>query len=141
MICINRIVGISRLSPPRKADTKLATITRETFEVRKADPKGDGIAGRWMSPLELHVLPRLGPIRATIFERSVESHRRPASFATLNGTLPFVVERQPSLASAKAPDSVKDSATKNLMQIDARVLARVSRKPDVLAPGAQPSGG
>lgn len=44
----------------RKADTTLATITRETFEARKADLKGDGIAGRWMSPLELHVLPRLG---------------------------------------------------------------------------------
>lgn len=43
-----------------KANTTLATITREAFEARKADLKGDGTAGRWMSPLELHVLPRLG---------------------------------------------------------------------------------
>jgi integrase len=32
----------------------------EAFEARRADLKGDGKAGRWFTPLELHVLPKLG---------------------------------------------------------------------------------
>lgn len=31
-------------------------IAHDAFETRKADLKGDGKAGRWFSPLELHVL-------------------------------------------------------------------------------------
>jgi integrase len=30
------------------------------FEARKAELKGDGEAGRWMSPLSVHVIPRIG---------------------------------------------------------------------------------
>ena len=30
------------------------------FEARKAELKGDGEAGRWMSPLAVHILPKLG---------------------------------------------------------------------------------
>ncbi len=37
-------------------------VARDAFESRKAELKGDGIAGRWFSPLELHVLPRLGKV-------------------------------------------------------------------------------
>jgi integrase len=40
----------------------LADVARDTFESRKAELKGDGVAGRWFSPLELHVLPKLGRI-------------------------------------------------------------------------------
>ncbi|MBV7410324.1 integrase arm-type DNA-binding domain-containing protein [Maritimibacter sp. DP1N21-5] len=38
----------------------LSDIARDAFESRKAELKGDGTAGRWFSPLELHVLPKLG---------------------------------------------------------------------------------
>ena len=38
----------------------LADIALDAFESRKAELKGDGKAGRWFSPLELHVLPKLG---------------------------------------------------------------------------------
>lgn len=38
----------------------LSDIALDAFESRKADLKGDGTAGRWFSPLELHVLPKLG---------------------------------------------------------------------------------
>lgn len=31
------------------------------FEARKAGLKGDGKAGRWLSPLEVHVIPKIGP--------------------------------------------------------------------------------
>src|SRR6056297_3127906 len=40
----------------------LADIARDAFESRKAELKDDGKAGRWMSPLELHVLPTLGGV-------------------------------------------------------------------------------
>jgi len=30
------------------------------FEARKAELKGDGEAGRWMSPLKVHIIPKLG---------------------------------------------------------------------------------
>ena len=38
----------------------LSDIAVDAFESRKAELKGDGKAGRWFSPLELHVLPKLG---------------------------------------------------------------------------------
>ncbi len=38
----------------------LKDVAVESFESRKAELKGDGQAGRWFSPLELHVLPKLG---------------------------------------------------------------------------------
>ena len=40
----------------------LQDVARDCYEVRKADLKGDGVAGRWFSPLELHVLPKLGKV-------------------------------------------------------------------------------
>ena len=38
----------------------LAAITEEAFEARKAQLKNDGKAGRWESPLRIHILPKLG---------------------------------------------------------------------------------
>lgn len=40
----------------------LANVALDAFESRKAELKGDGKAGRWFSPLELHVLPKLGKV-------------------------------------------------------------------------------
>lgn len=40
----------------------LNDIALDAFESRKAELKGDGKAGRWFSPLELHVLPKLGKL-------------------------------------------------------------------------------
>ena len=40
----------------------LKDIALDAFESRKAELKGDGVAGRWFSPLELHVLPKLGAV-------------------------------------------------------------------------------
>ncbi|WP_417435315.1 tyrosine-type recombinase/integrase [Hoeflea sp.] len=40
----------------------LEDIALDAFESRKAELKGDGKAGRWFSPLELHVLPKLGKV-------------------------------------------------------------------------------
>lgn len=40
----------------------LKDIAHDAFEARKAELKGDGKAGRWFSPLALHVLPKLGEV-------------------------------------------------------------------------------
>ena len=49
----------------RREDIALAVITADAFEARKAELKGDGKAGRWLSPLEVHVLPKLGKVPVT----------------------------------------------------------------------------
>jgi integrase len=40
----------------------LKDIADDAFEARKAELKGDGKAGRWFTPLELHILPKLGKV-------------------------------------------------------------------------------
>ena len=49
----------------RREDISLAILTADAFEARKAELKGDGTAGRWLSPLTLHVLPKLGKVPVT----------------------------------------------------------------------------
>jgi len=49
----------------RREDISLAILTADAFEARKAELKGDGAAGRWLSPLTLHVLPKLGRVPVT----------------------------------------------------------------------------
>jgi integrase len=48
-----------------RADISMAVITADCFEARKAELKGDGTAGRWLSPLTIHVLPKLGKTPVT----------------------------------------------------------------------------
>jgi integrase len=43
----------------------LREVASDCFEARKSDLRGDGVAGRWFSPLELHVLPKLGSTPVT----------------------------------------------------------------------------
>ncbi|RJL04869.1 tyrosine-type recombinase/integrase [Paracoccus siganidrum] len=40
----------------------LKDVALDAFESRKAELKGDGKAGRWFSPLERHILPKLGKV-------------------------------------------------------------------------------
>lgn len=40
----------------------LNDVANDAFESRKAELKGDGVAGRWFSPLRLYVLPKLGKV-------------------------------------------------------------------------------
>ena len=49
----------------RREDISLAVLTADAFEARKAELKGDGAAGRWLSPLNVHVLPKLGRVPVT----------------------------------------------------------------------------
>lgn len=45
-----------------RPENTLQNIALDAFESRKAELKGDGKAGRWFTPLELHVLPKLGKV-------------------------------------------------------------------------------
>jgi integrase len=49
----------------RREDITLEILTADAFESRKAELKGDGTAGRWLSPLTIHVLPKLGKVPVT----------------------------------------------------------------------------
>jgi integrase len=49
----------------QREDISLAILTADAFEARKAELKGDGLAGRWLSPLTLHILPKLGKVPVT----------------------------------------------------------------------------
>ncbi|MGR3493114.1 MAG: tyrosine-type recombinase/integrase [Shimia sp.] len=42
--------------------TTFADVVADAFEARKAELKGDGMAGRWLSPINKHVLPKLGSV-------------------------------------------------------------------------------
>lgn len=57
---------------------QLKDVALDAFESRKADLKGDGKAGRWFSPLELHVLPKLGQVPVTeITQRDIRDTLEP----------------------------------------------------------------
>jgi integrase len=62
----------------RREDFSLAVLTADAFEARKAELKGDGEAGRWLSPLALHVLPRLGKVPVVdLDQRDIRDTLRP----------------------------------------------------------------
>lgn len=53
-----------------KTDPTLAEITSIVFEARKAGLRGEGVRGRWRSPLDLHVLPKLGKRRISTLHQA-----------------------------------------------------------------------
>ena len=62
----------------RREDISLAALTADAFEARKAELKGDGAAGRWLSPLTLHVLPKLGKVPVVdIDQRNIRDVLKP----------------------------------------------------------------
>lgn len=56
----------------------LKDIALDAFESRKAELKGDGKAGRWFSPVELHILPKLGKMPVSeIDQRDIRDTLQP----------------------------------------------------------------
>ncbi|WP_411572473.1 tyrosine-type recombinase/integrase [Tropicimonas sp. TH_r6] len=56
----------------------LRDIATDAFESRKAELKDDGKAGRWFTPLELHVLPKLGGVPVSqIDQQDIRDTLRP----------------------------------------------------------------
>ena len=59
----------SRLAEKRallKPGKSLAEISQAAYEAKKAELKNDGINARWFSPLQLHVLPKLGRLSVEV---------------------------------------------------------------------------
>ena len=61
-----------------KNDPPLEALAADVLDARKASLKGDGKAGRWISPLEQHVFPKIGhkPI-STIHQSDIRSALAP----------------------------------------------------------------
>jgi integrase len=53
-----------------RADPTLADMVQIVFESRKAGLRGDGERGRWLSPLAIHVLPKIGDMRISDIRQS-----------------------------------------------------------------------
>lgn len=53
-----------------KHDPTLEELTLIVFEAIKGSLKGDGVNGRWLSPLEIHVFPKLGKKRISAIHQS-----------------------------------------------------------------------
>lgn len=76
----------------------LADIALDAFESRKAELKGDGKAGRWFSPLELHVLPKLGKVPvADIDQINIRDTLRPIWHTKADTRLSIVLRHAATL--------------------------------------------
>lgn len=53
-----------------KIDPTFEQMTRTVFEARKSTLRDDGKRGRWISPLECHIFPKIGRIRITEMHQS-----------------------------------------------------------------------
>ena len=67
-----------QLREQSKLDTTLKTIALQAFESIKAELRGDGVDGRWFTPIGLHVIPKLGnyPVEE-ITQRDLERVLKP----------------------------------------------------------------
>lgn len=53
-----------------KIDPTFEQMTRTVFEARKSTLRGNGVRGRWLSPLEIHLFPKIGRIEMTAMHQS-----------------------------------------------------------------------
>ena len=60
----------NRRQQAKEKRSLLRDVAADAFESRKAELKGDGKAGRWFSPLELHILPKLGGIPVNVISQT-----------------------------------------------------------------------
>ncbi|MBS8225731.1 tyrosine-type recombinase/integrase [Vannielia litorea] len=101
-----------------KSEHLLKDVAQDAFESRKASLKGDGVAGRWFSPLELHILPELGKL--PIMEINQQDIRR---------TLEPIWHSKASTAR-KAADRLKlviDHAAALGLDVDLQAVAKAKR--------------
>lgn len=55
-----RRFAATRDAPDAKSHRQLSNVIDRTFEAEKKTLKGEGKAGRWRSPLDTHIIPKLG---------------------------------------------------------------------------------
>ncbi len=54
-----------------RSGTSFRVLAVEAFDARKAELKGDGKAGRWFSPLDVHVVPKLGELSVDVIDQNI----------------------------------------------------------------------
>lgn len=84
---------LSQVAARERNSATLNEITNIAFEAIKGTLKGDGKAGRWLSPLKLHILPVIGGMRIVeIHQQDIERALRPI-WRTKNPTAKKAIER------------------------------------------------
>lgn len=68
-LCRHRCDVLNGKDAIKERERQQADVARDAFESRKAELKRDGKAGRCFSPLELHVLPKLGKMPVSEIDR------------------------------------------------------------------------
>jgi integrase len=96
----------------------LRDIAYDAFESHKASLKGDGKAGRWFSPLELHILPKLGSMPVvSITQSDVRDALKP-------------IWQEKSSTAKKAADRLKiviDHAAALGLDVDLQAVAKAKK--------------
>ena len=96
----------------------LREVAQDAFESHKASLKDDGRAGRWFSPLELHVLPKLGEMPVSeITQRDIRDALEPIWHAK-------------SATATKAADRLKivlDHAAALGLDVDLQAVAKAKK--------------
>lgn len=100
-----------------RAVPSLANVAAEAFQARKAELKDDGKACRWMSPLEIHILPKLGGVPVEeIDQRDIRSaldpiwHTKSSTADKAPGRLRIVLHYAAALGhevDLQAPDKAR----------------------------------
>ena len=68
---INPIQARKKAELARQGVPTLEQIINDTFEARKAGLRKDGESGRWLSPLKLHVIPKIGNVPVTDIDQNL----------------------------------------------------------------------
>jgi len=68
-------------------------MTHLAFENIKSDLKGGGVSGRWLSPLNIHVLPKIGQMRVTEINRKILIETLKPIWDTKHGTADKAMSR------------------------------------------------
>lgn len=113
---------INHRKQQRRAATRsehlLRDVAKDAFESRKTSLKGDGVAGRWFSPIALHVLPDLGSCPVTEIDQQ-----------DIRQTLEPIWHDKASTAQ-KAADRLKlvlDHAAALELDVDLQAVAKAKR--------------
>lgn len=106
-----------------KSDPTLEEYTRRVFEGIKAGLRGDGVRGRWLSPLEQHVFPKIGKRRlSSIHQTDIVETLRPI-WQTKHPTAIKAIQRlgvvftKAKLARLEADPFIVDAARDELGQV------------------------
>ncbi|QXC50877.1 DUF4102 domain-containing protein [Agrobacterium salinitolerans] len=125
----------------------LKDVAADAFESRKAELKGDGKAGRWFSPLELHILPKLGKtpvaeidqtqirdVLSPIWHAKAETARKALNYMSVtppNARVPIVADMMTDINNALKNGGSLDGKTYQSLRSRLDRVARGSSDPEL----------